>query len=46
MVERNPLEQIGTLQDPLLVINNGRVGLDRLNLGSTASSSGSNVNEN
>jgi len=30
-VERNPLEQITTLQDPLLVISNGRVGLDRLN---------------
>ena len=31
VVERNPLDQIGTLQDPLLVISNGRVGLDRLN---------------
>ncbi len=31
VVERNPLEQIGTLQDPLLVISNGRIGLDRLN---------------
>lgn len=30
-VERNPLEQITTLQDPLLVISNGRIGLDRLN---------------
>ena len=31
VVERNPLEQISTLQDPLLVISNGRIGLDRLN---------------
>ncbi len=31
VVERNPLEQVITLQDPLLVISNGRVGLDRLN---------------
>jgi imidazolonepropionase-like amidohydrolase len=33
VVERNPLEQVGTLQDPLLVISNGRIGLDRLNFG-------------
>lgn len=33
VVERNPLEQPITLQDPLLVISNGRVGLDRLNFG-------------
>ncbi|HET6959751.1 MAG TPA: amidohydrolase family protein [Vicinamibacterales bacterium] len=32
-VEHNPLEQIVTLQDPLLVISNGRVGLDRLDFG-------------
>jgi imidazolonepropionase-like amidohydrolase len=31
VVERNPLENVVTLQDPLLVISNGRVGLDRLN---------------
>jgi imidazolonepropionase-like amidohydrolase len=31
VVERNPLDQVSTLQDPLLVISNGRVGLDRLN---------------
>jgi imidazolonepropionase-like amidohydrolase len=31
VVERNPLEYVATLQDPLLVISNGRVGLDRLN---------------
>jgi imidazolonepropionase-like amidohydrolase len=30
-VEKNPLETITTIQDPLLVISNGRVGLDRLN---------------
>lgn len=29
-VEKNPLDHITTLQDPLLVISNGRVGLDRL----------------
>jgi imidazolonepropionase-like amidohydrolase len=29
-VEDNPLENIVTVQDPLLVISNGRVGLDRL----------------
>jgi imidazolonepropionase-like amidohydrolase len=33
VVERNPLEQVTTLQDPLLVISNGRVALDRLNFG-------------
>jgi len=32
-VEHNPLERIVTLQDPLLVISNGRVGLDRLDFG-------------
>lgn len=31
VVEENPLENITTVQDPLLVISNGRVGLDRLN---------------
>lgn len=30
VVEENPLENPITLQDPLLVISNGRVGLDRL----------------
>jgi imidazolonepropionase-like amidohydrolase len=30
VVERNPLEHLSTLRDPLLVINNGRIGLDRL----------------
>ena len=30
-VEQNPLQNIATTQDPLLVISNGRIGLDRLN---------------
>lgn len=38
VVERNPVDEIRTLQDPLLVINNGRVGLDRLTFGRPASS--------
>lgn len=33
VVERNPLEHTTALQDPLLVISNGRVGLDRLSFG-------------
>jgi imidazolonepropionase-like amidohydrolase len=33
VVERNPLDHPPTLQDPLLVISNGRIGLDRLNFG-------------
>lgn len=32
-VERNPLDQVGTLQDPLLVVSNGWVALDRLDFG-------------
>ena len=32
-VAENPLEDVGTLQDPLLVVSNGRVVLDRLNFG-------------
>jgi len=39
VVERHPLEDVGTLQDPLLVISNGRLGLDRLNFGRPATSS-------
>ena len=31
VLEKNPLDQVTTLQDPLLVISNGRIGLDRLN---------------
>ena len=30
LVERNPLEDVRVLQDPLVVISNGRVALDRL----------------
>ncbi len=30
VVERNPLVDPGTLRDPLLVVSNGRIGLDRL----------------
>ena len=33
VLEKNPLEHLTTLQDPLLVISNGRIGLDRLNFG-------------
>lgn len=32
VVERSPLEDITTVQDPLVVISNGRVALDRLNI--------------
>jgi len=32
-VEKNPLEEITTVQDPLLVISNGRIALDRLDFG-------------
>jgi imidazolonepropionase-like amidohydrolase len=32
-VEKNPLETITTVQDPLLVVSNGRIALDRLNFG-------------
>jgi imidazolonepropionase-like amidohydrolase len=32
-VERNPLDVVNTLQDPLLIISNGRVAIDRLNFG-------------
>jgi imidazolonepropionase-like amidohydrolase len=38
VVEHNPLEQVSTLQDPLLVISNGRVGLDRMNFARPSSS--------
>ncbi len=31
VVEQNPLDHVGTLQDPLLVMSNGRVAVDRLN---------------
>ena len=32
-VETNPLEYIVTLQDPLLVVSNGRVVVNRLDFG-------------
>jgi imidazolonepropionase-like amidohydrolase len=32
-VEKSPLDDVTTLQDPLLVISNGRIGLDRLDFG-------------
>ena len=38
VVERNPLEHLNTLQDPLLVISNGRVAVDRLNFGRSPTS--------
>lgn len=37
VVERNPLENVRTLQDPLLVVSNGRVALNRLNFGKPSS---------
>ena len=33
VVDANPLDQPRTLLDPLLVLSNGRVGLDRLSFG-------------
>jgi imidazolonepropionase-like amidohydrolase len=33
VVERNPLEQVRTLHDPLLVVSNGRVVVNRLSFG-------------
>ena len=33
IVDANPLDNIRTLLDPLLVISNGRIGLDRLSFG-------------
>jgi imidazolonepropionase-like amidohydrolase len=32
-VEKNPMDDVTVLQDPLLVISNGRFGLDRLDFG-------------
>jgi imidazolonepropionase-like amidohydrolase len=32
-VEQNPLETIAAILDPLLVVSNGRIGVDRLNFG-------------
>jgi imidazolonepropionase-like amidohydrolase len=36
VVERNPLEHVRTLQDPLLIVSNGRVVLNRLTFGRQA----------
>jgi imidazolonepropionase-like amidohydrolase len=36
VVDANPLEQPRTLLDPLLVMSNGRVGLDRMTFGKSA----------
>lgn len=36
VVERNPLEQVRTLHDPLLVVSNGRVVVNRLAFGKPA----------
>lgn len=33
MLDRNPLEDIGAYQDPLLVMSDGRIALDRLEFG-------------
>ena len=33
VVEGNPLENVRTLLDPLLVISNGRLALDRMSFG-------------
>jgi imidazolonepropionase-like amidohydrolase len=33
VLERNPVEDVSALQDPLLVISNGRIAIDRLNFG-------------
>jgi imidazolonepropionase-like amidohydrolase len=35
LVERNPMNDVRTLQDPLLVVSNGRVALNRLNFAKT-----------
>jgi imidazolonepropionase-like amidohydrolase len=36
VVERNPLEHVGTLDDPLLVMSNGRIVVNRLSFGRQA----------
>jgi imidazolonepropionase-like amidohydrolase len=35
VVERNPLDSVRVLEDPLLVMSNGRVAVNRLNFGKT-----------
>ena len=37
--EKNPLENITTIQDPVLVISNGRIAVDRLNFARARTSS-------
>ena len=37
VVERNPLEYIRALQDPLLVVSNGRIAVNRLSFGKATS---------
>jgi imidazolonepropionase-like amidohydrolase len=39
VVERNPLEQVRTLDDPLLIVSNGRVVVNRLTFGKQPSGS-------
>jgi imidazolonepropionase-like amidohydrolase len=41
-VEKNPLENITTVQDPLLVMSNGRIALDRLDFARPPQRSSSN----
>jgi len=40
VVERNPLEQVRTLDDPLLIVSNGRVVVNRLTFGKQPGSNG------
>jgi imidazolonepropionase-like amidohydrolase len=40
VVERNPLEQVDTLDDPLLVVSNGRVVVNRLTFGRQSPATG------
>ncbi len=39
VVERNPLEQVRTLDDPLLIVSNGRLVVNRLTFGRQAAGS-------
>jgi imidazolonepropionase-like amidohydrolase len=43
VVERNPLEQVSTLDDPLLVVSNGRVVVNRLSFGREPGGTGSSA---
>jgi imidazolonepropionase-like amidohydrolase len=40
VVERNPLQHVGTLDDPLLVMSNGRIVVNRLSFGRQAGTNG------